>query len=227
MESVKACADKVRSKLKSIDIVINNAGVMMTPQVSTSDGHELQLATNHLGHFYLNSLIFDLINPQSGRVVVISSLAHKIGEINFKDIMLKKEYTPLKAYSQSKLANLMYAFELNKRLSASGSNISCIACHPGYSDTNLQTSGPVGLSKFIMKYANKLLAQSPLRGAYPSVLCAAGVEAFAGAYYGPQSFGEYRGRISDASVAEHALDEVAWEKLWRKSEELVGCKFLS
>lgn len=224
LESVKKATNEIKTKMPSIDILINNAGIMMTPQTYTKDGHELQFATNHLGHFYLNSLIFDLVNKETGRIVVISSLVHKDGQINFRDLTLKDEYTPYKAYSQSKLANLMYAFELDRKLKSSSSKIQVVACHPGYSATNLQSTGPTGIAKFLMKFSNKLLAQSAKDGAMPTVFSATG-NIIAGAYYGPQRMKEVKGEVGDANVAIQALDENASAKLWSKTEELVGQKF--
>jgi len=225
LNSVKSCAEKVQTKLSKIDVIINNAGIMMTPQTYTPNDHELQLATNHLGHFYLNSLLFDLIDKEEGRVVVMSSLVHKSGQIHFDNLMLKKSYSPMKAYAQSKLANLMYAFELNKRLKEKKSKIMCIACHPGYSDTNLQSTGPKGIMKFILGFIFKIFAQEAKKGALSTVLAAAGKEAKAGAYYGPQNKGEFTGPVGDAYVGLHALDEEKWSKLWKKSEDLVSHPF--
>lgn len=221
-ESVKKCAQEIRSRFDSLDGLINNAGVMQTPQSKTIDGFELQFATNHLGHFLLNSLLFDLVEKAAGRIVVVSSIAHKFGKINFEDLMNEDNYDPSKVYFQSKLANLMYALELDRRLKASGSPVAVVACHPGYSGTNLQSTGPVGALKFIYKITNKYLSQPAMNGAFPTVLAAAGEEAIAGAYYGPQGFGECRGRVSDAIVAKHARDIDVAALLWQKSEELLG-----
>lgn len=120
MESVKAAARVIREKYDHIDININNAGVMQTPQIKTEDGFDLQFATNHLGHFLLNGLIFDLVDKVDGRIAVVCSLVHKFGKIHFNNLTLENDYAPMKAYAQSKLANLMYAFELDRKVRESG-----------------------------------------------------------------------------------------------------------
>ena len=182
-------------------------------------------ATNHIGHFLWTSLLIDLVEAAQGRVVVVSSIAHKFGEIDLDDLMWDKGYTPSKAYFRSKLANVMFAFELDRRLQASGSKSVCIACHPGYASTNLQSTGPQGLLNFIYKLTNPLFAQSSEAGAISSVLAAAGEEARRGAYYGPKKMGEARGPVGDAIVADQALDQDVSRKLWSASEELLGEPF--
>ena len=223
LESVRRAASAVRDKVSGIDALINNAGIMMTPASKTKDGFELQLGANHLGHFLLGSLLLDLVEAASGRIVTVSSGLHKPGKLHFDDLMLEKDYSPSKAYSQSKLSNLMFAIALDRRLKAKNSPASSIACHPGYAATNLQLTGPVGVARMLMKYiANPLIAQTAERGAQPIVLAAAGVESQAGGYYGPQKGSEMRGPISDAQVADQALIVEDQDKLWTISEELVG-----
>lgn len=221
MASVRSAAAEVRERHQKLDGLINNAGIMQTPQTTTVDGFELQLATNHLGHFLLAGLLFDLVEQAAGRFVVISSIAHKFGTINFDDLLGTKNYSPTTAYSQSKLANLLFALELDRRLKANGASASCIACHPGYSATQLQDTGPKGLLNSLYKLMNPLLAQPAYRGAIPTVLAAAGREAVPGAYYGPQSMGEARGRVSDAIVSTRAQDLDVAARLWSVSEKLV------
>jgi len=221
MASVRSAAAEVRERHQKLDGLINNAGIMQTPQTTTVDGFELQLATNHLGHFLLAGLLFDLVEQAAGRFVVISSIAHKFGTINFDDLMGTKNYSPTTAYSQSKLANLLFALELDRRLKANGASASCIACHPGYSATQLQDTGPKGLLNSLYKLMNPLLAQPAYRGAIPTVLAAAGREAVPGAYYGPQSMGEARGRVSDAIVSTRAQDLDVAARLLSVSEKLV------
>lgn len=222
LSSVQAAAAEIRERYQKLDGLINNAGIMQTPQTKTVDGFELQLATNHLGHFLFAGLLFDLVENAEGRIVVVCSIAHKYGQMNFDDLMLTRNYTPSVAYFQSKLANLMFALELDRRLKAKRSTVTCIACHPGYSATHLQSTGPAGFLNLLYKPMNLILAQSARSGAIPTVLAAAGNEALPGAYYGPQSMGESRGRISDATVAERALDKYAAARLWSESERLVG-----
>jgi NAD(P)-dependent dehydrogenase (short-subunit alcohol dehydrogenase family) len=200
---------------------------MQTPEIRTSEGFELQLATNHLGHFRLNSLLFPLLESCSGRIVPVSSIAHRFGKIDFDDLMFTKGYDPMVAYGQSKLANIMYGFELQRRLSARGSSVVSIPCHPGYAATNLQTAG-VGMDggstmwRWLYKVTNVLLAQSAERGSYPLVLAAADPRAEPGAYYGPTRFGDARGAVGKSFVSDTAKDEEVARKLWEKTEQLVG-----
>jgi len=222
MSSVRSAASHLLELGTGLDALINNAGIMQTPQTRTEDGFELQLATNHLGHFLLNALVYPLVRKRSGRIVTVSSLAHRFGKIHFDDLMLTDNYDPTTAYSQSKLANLLYAQALHHRLVAANSPVMSVACHPGYSATALQSTGPFGLWKLIYGPANALFAQSADRGALPTVLAAAGKEAVSAGFYGPQKFGEARGPVGDAKIAEHAKDRDAMEKLWTRSEDLVG-----
>lgn len=227
MTSVRSAAAEVLERYQKLDGLINNAGVMQTPETRTADGFELQLATNHLGHFLLAGLLFELVEKSAGRIVVVSSIAHKPGKIDFDDLMGQTNYSPSTAYTQSKLANLLFALELDRRLKTAGASASCIACHPGYSSTKLQSTGPKGLFNILYKVLNPLLAQPPEKGAIPTVLAAAGSEAVPGAYYGPQSLGEMRGPVSDANVAAQAQNEETAARLWTVSEELVQHKWLS
>jgi NAD(P)-dependent dehydrogenase (short-subunit alcohol dehydrogenase family) len=222
LDSVRQAAAEARGRYDQIDGLINNAGIMQTPRTTTKDGFELQFATNHLGHFLWTGLLLDRVEAAAGRVVVVASIAHRLGRIHFDDLMLERGYNRTTAYCQSKLANLMFAFELDRRLQASGSLARCIACHPGYAATNLQSTGPRGWIRGFYSVANVLAAQSAYRGAMSTALAAAGTEARAGAYYGPQTFGEMRGRVSDAAVAARALDEDSAARLWDISEKLVA-----
>lgn len=225
MASVRLAADELRARHSRIDGLINNAGIMQTPELKTKDGFELQFGTNHLGHFLWTSLLIDLVEAAAGRVVVLSSIAHKFGRIDLDDLMNAKSYTPTKSYSQSKLANLMFALELDRRLQEAGCRAIAIACHPGYTATNLQSTGPKGPMSLLYKVLNPLLAQGVEAGAIPTVLAAAGVEAKRGAYYGPQKMREARGPVGDALVTDRALDKTVWAKLWEASEALIGEKF--
>jgi len=226
LDSIRDADDAIRQHTDGLDAVINNAGVMQTPQQQTADGFELQFGTNHLGHFMLNHLIFDLIKARSGRIVPVSSIAHRRADrINFDDPMFADDYSPSTAYGQSKLANLMYGFELARRLDAADSSVISVTCHPGYSATNLQSTGPTGFFKQLYKVTNALMAQSAEAGAVPEVLAAAGTEARNGAYYGPTRLGDTRGPVGDCSVSGAAKDEAAASRLWSLSEELLGVKF--
>lgn len=222
MQSVRHAADEIKTKYQALDGLVNCAGVMQTPQSTTVDGFELQMASNHLGHFLLTGLLLSLLEKASGRVVNVSSVMHLNAAINFDDLMLKKGYTPTRAYKQSKLANLLFTFELNRRLKAAGSQVTTVASHPGVSNTQLTETGPKGVLKFLYKLTKPLFAQPAYNGAIPTVLAVAGTEAKAGAYYGPQSMGESKGRVSDAMVAPQALEAEDGAKLWSISEKLVG-----
>ncbi|MEM7660645.1 MAG: oxidoreductase [Pseudomonadota bacterium] len=221
LSSVRAAADETRSLTASLDGLINNAGIMQTPPQKTKDGFEMQIGTNHLGHFLLDGLLFDLVEAAEGRIVTVSSIAHKYGSMYLDDLMMTKNYSPTYAYGQSKLANMLYAMELDRRLKASGKPVTSYACHPGYSDTSLQSTGPKGFWNNFYKVSNALFAQPAEKGAIPTVLCAAGEEAVPGAYYGPTGMGESRGPVGDALVSEKALDVADAQNLWQQSEALV------
>lgn len=221
MDSVEKAAADVRNRFDGLDALVNNAGIMQTPETRTVDGFELQFATNHLGHFLFAGMLFDLVEAVEGRIVVVSSIAHLLGQLNFDDLMFEQRYNASLVYGQSKLANLVFALELHRRLQAAGNPVSAIACHPGYSATALQSTGPTGVLNTAYKFLNKVVAQPAYNGAIPTVLAAAGEEAESGEYYGPTSFGGARGPVGTAFVASKARDEEAAAKLWQASEELV------
>lgn len=225
--SVAAGAQAILDKAPALHAVINNAGVMQPPLRRTAEGWELQFATNHLGHAKLDSLLFERLEANGGRIVPVSSVAHKSGTIDFDDLMSEASYSPTIRYCQSKLANLMYGFELDRRLQARGSSVVSIPCHPGYAATNLQTAGVSmeggsGLFRNLYKITNALIAQPAERGAYPLCLSAAWPEAQRGTYYGPTAFGDARGKVGKSSVAKRARDEAVAARLWDVTEDLVG-----
>ena len=222
MASIRAASDEAKERFGTVTALINNAGVMQTPKRQTADGFELQLGTNHLGHFLWTALMIGQVDAQVGRVVTVSSIAHKFGRIDFDNLMFERGYDPSFAYTRSKLANLLFAIELHRRLEAAGSNIKSVACHPGYSDTSLQSKGPVGLFKAMYKVTNAVMAQSATLGAYPTALAAAEPKAVSGGYYGPTGFFDARGPVGDADVERRALREDVAQRLWDVSEELVG-----
>ena len=226
LSSVRAAAEKLGRRTVKIDGLINNAGVMQTPRSATRDGFEMQFGVNHLGHFLWTALNLEMVEAVGGRVVTVSSIAHRYGRLNFGDLMLSRSYGPTRAYCQSKLANLVFALELQRRLSARGSKVLSVACHPGYSDTNLQSSGPGALLSSVYVVTNALFAQSAKRGALPTVLAAAGEEARGGGYYGPTGFRELRGPVGEAAISVRARDEAAGRRLWAESERLVGHQWL-
>lgn len=223
LTSVRHAAKELHQRFTKIDALINNAGIMQVPTLErTADGFEMQFGTNHLGHFLLSALLIDLIEAAAGRVVTLSSIAQMSGVINLDNLNGEKSYAPMVAYSQSKAANLVFALELDRRLQNAGMSSISTACHPGYTNTNLQSTGPTGVFKLLYKVLNPLFAQSGPAGAVPSVLAAAGEEAKRGGYYGPQRMGGLRGPVSDALVASQNLDANLHIGLWDESERLVG-----
>lgn len=221
-ESIRKANDEIRQHIDGLDAIINNAGVMETPQRQTADGFELQFGVNYLGHFLLNSLLFDLITARSGRIVSVSSTAHRDADgINFDDPMFTDDYSPKAAYSQSKLACLMYGMELARRLDTANSSVISTIAHPGFSATNLTQAGPTGFAKILYKILTPLMAQPASAGALPEVLAAAGNEAQNGGYYGPTKRSDTRGPIGESRSSDAAKDKQAAARLWTLSEELL------
>lgn len=211
-----------------LDLLINNAGVMAIPRRESADGHELQFATNHLGHFALTGLLLPaLIAIPHSRVVNVASSAHRMARnINFDDLMGEKKYTKWGAYGQSKLANLLFTSELQRRLAANDLSVNAYAAHPGYAATNLQSVGPKmsgsSIEAKLTAIANKVIAQSPQMGALPT-LFAATVPGLPGdSYVGPGGRGEVKGhpKLVDRSLA--AKDRQQAKRLWAVSETLTG-----
>ncbi|MBV7265765.1 oxidoreductase [Erythrobacter ani] len=223
--SIRNAAKEAQDRFGAIAALINNAGVMQTPKQKTKDGYEMQLGTNHLGHFLWSALMFDQVDGRGGRIVTVSSIAHKFGRIDFDNLMMERGYDASRAYFRSKLANLLFAMELHRRLEKADSRIKSIACHPGYSDTELQFSGPTALFKAIYKITNAIVAQPAKLGAYPTALAAGDPDAVSGGYYGPTGFFDARGPVGDADVEQRALDADVAKRLWEVSEELVGESF--
>jgi NAD(P)-dependent dehydrogenase (short-subunit alcohol dehydrogenase family) len=217
-----------------LDLLINNAGVMAPPKrLETADGFELQFGTNVLGHFALTALLLPLLQKAAAtpRVVTIASIAHKRGEIDFDDLQAADSYAPMRSYPQSKLANLMLAFELDRRLRAAGSQILSVAAHPGVANTNLFQNGDYSATeKTIRRVFGVLIGtflNTSAQGALPTLYAATASEATSGAYYGPQGFKEMRGGdVGLAQVAPQARDEAAAKKLWHVCEQLTGVNFL-
>jgi NAD(P)-dependent dehydrogenase (short-subunit alcohol dehydrogenase family) len=211
----------------TLDLLINNAGVMALPcRQTTTDGFEMQFGTNHLGHFALTARLLPLLRRASGpRVVSVSSLAHRTSFIDFADLQGARVYAPWKAYGQSKLATLMFALELQRRSDAAGWNLISNAAHPGFSRTNLFAGGPGGLISLATDFAAPFFGQSALDGARPILFAATDPNAKPGAYYGPGGMGELRGAPTPALIMPQARDAVAAAKLWDISEKLAGTSF--
>ena len=226
LDSVRAFAKGLYDDRVGVDVLINNAGVMMTPQRSTKQGFELQFGTNHLGPFALTGLLLELLAEGSDpRVVTVSSTLHKQGKIDFDDLMRTRSYSPEAAYSQSKLANLLFGLELDRRLRAADSPIRSLLAHPGYSNTNLQVSGPTGWRKAMMRVGNPLLAQKPEVGALAEVRAAVAPDVQGGQYYGSASLMEMRGCPELVQPSRLAQDPAVARRLWEESEKLTGVVF--
>ncbi len=213
-----------------LDILLNNAGVMAIPRRATADGFEMQFGTNHLGHFALTGLLLPILEQTSGaRVVTVSSGMHILGRINFADLQGERGYQPWSAYGQSKLANLLFAYELQRRLAAAGSQIISVAAHPGYAATNLQTVGPEmagsALGQRLMAFANRRFAQSAAMGALPEVYAATAPDVRGGDYIGPDCWLGQSGFPKKATSSRRSHDQEVAAQLWAVSEALTGAPF--
>ncbi len=205
-----------------IDLLINNAGVMAPPLSRTAEGFELQFGTNHLGHFALTNLLLEHV---SGRVVTVSSTAHRIGSIDFDDLNWeRKPYRATRAYGQSKLANLLFTAELQRRLQEAGSSVLATAAHPGYAATNLQFKSGRRSLDLLGRIGNRVIAQDEAGGALPT-LYAATAEIPGNSFAGPGGFMEQRGPAKLVGRSDAAKDAVAARRLWEASEELTGVRF--
>ena len=219
LTSVRAFADGWQG---DVDVLMNNAGVMRTPERRTADGFELQIGTNHLGHFALTNL---LLQHVTDRVVTVSSGAHRGGSISLDDLnWQRRRYQRWAAYQQSKLANLLFTLELQRRLTAAGSPIRALAAHPGYAATNLQFRSERGIEDRVMGVANRLFAQTDEAGARPT-LFAASQDLPGASYVGPDGFAEQRGYPTLVGRTAAASDVEMAKRLWTLSEELTGVGF--
>lgn len=228
LSSIKTFASGMISKGHVIDLLINNAGVMTPPKrVETADGFELQFGTNHIGHFALTAQLLPLLRKSSGaRVVTVSSIANRKGAINFDDLQSRSSYAPGKAYSQSKLANLMFALELQRQSEKHGWGIMSVAAHPGVSRTNLLITGAgrwsvAGMMRTLLPFLFQPVAQ----GALPTLYAATSPEAKGGLYYGPDKMMETRGHPAIAKIPAQAEDVNTAAKLWKISQELAKVAF--
>lgn len=231
LASVATCAERIAAAAPCLDLLVNNAGVMAIPaRHVTADGFEMQFGVNYLGHFALTlRLLPRLLAATAPRVVTVSSLAHRTGRIDFNDLQAERHYRPWVAYCQSKLATLMFALELDRRARAAGWKLASNAAHPGYAVTGLQSTGPrMGradtptLLERLGKLAEPFVAQSAADGALPTLYAATSPAAASGVLYGPNGFYELKGQPAKAKIADHALDRVAWRRLWEVSERLTG-----
>jgi NAD(P)-dependent dehydrogenase (short-subunit alcohol dehydrogenase family) len=226
LASVRAFATQFLAGGNRLDLLVNNAGIMAAPHRRTADGFELQFGTNHLGHFALTGLLMPAFNQRLGtRVATMSSNLHKGGQIRFDDLQGEQHYSRWGAYGQSKLANLLFALELDRRLAAAGLPMISVAAHPGYSATNLQLSGPPIQERIVMSLANRLFAQSAEIGALPIIYAATYPDVAGGSYVGPDGPRESRGYPTLVQPSERAKDPAAARRLWEVSEKLTSVKY--
>lgn len=221
LSSVRKFAEEFNKKYQRLDLLINNAGVMMLPNKETTvDGFEKQLATNHFGHFALTGLLLDkLLSTENSRVVNMSSTAHNFGKMNFNDLNWEKSYNKIWAYGRSKLANLLFTYELNRRLEAAGKKTISTAAHPGWTATNLQRH--TGFFRFM----NSFIAMKPPKGSLSIIRAATDPEAKGGDYYGPTKLMGNRGFPEKVRSNKKSYNLEDAKKLWEVSEELTGIKF--
>jgi NAD(P)-dependent dehydrogenase (short-subunit alcohol dehydrogenase family) len=224
LDSVRAFAASAPAR---VDLLINNAGVMAAPRRVTKQGFESQLATNHLGHFALTGLVLGrLLSAPAPRVVTVSSTLHRRGTMNFDDLQGERKYSPWGAYGQSKLANLMFCFELQRRATEAGTALLSMAAHPGYAATNLQFAATDRFhEKAIGWIGNRVFAQSADMGALPTLYAATVPDLPGGTFVGPGGRSEQRGYPKVVTAAGKAYDEQAWRRLWDISEELTGVHY--
>jgi NAD(P)-dependent dehydrogenase (short-subunit alcohol dehydrogenase family) len=227
LESIRKAADELRAAHPRIDLLINNAGVMYTDKATTKDGFELQLGTNHLGHFALTGQLLDTMLPVDGsRVVTISSVGHRIrARIHFEDLQLERDYDRVVSYGQSKLANLLFTYELARRLKLKGAPTGALAAHPGAADTDLLRNMPGGIRQVSQFFWKNFIAQNADMGALPTLRAATDPGAQSGQYYGPDGLGEQRGHPKVVKSSAQSHDEDVQRRLWSVSEELTGVTY--
>ena len=228
LASVRAFAERTIASTPRIDLLLNNAGLGLQPKRAvTVDGFERQFGTNHLGHFALTGLLIPaLLAARSPRTVAIASIAHRRGRIDFDDLQTEHPYDGRKAYGQSKLANLMFALELDRRARDVGSRLTSVAAHPGVSSTGfIAATGMPGMMVSVATLAIGVLGQNAARGALPGLYAATMPEVTGGQYWGPDGLLEVRGNPALAQISPHAQDRAVWQRLWSVSEELTGVVF--
>lgn len=226
LESVKRFAVDYQEKYKRLDVLLNNAGIMTTPYFLTKDGFEAQMGTNHLGHFALTGLLFHLIKTTEGaRVVNVSSSAHKQGKMDFNNLLFDegKDYSPLKAYGRSKLSNLLFTYELQRKLEASGIKAKAVAAHPGVAQTNLARYLDNKFWFKLLMPVFKLISQDQAQGALPQIRASVDPEVKGGQYYGPHKGMKGNPVIVQSNDASHNKEDA--KKLWEASEKLTDVSF--
>jgi len=222
LASVERFAAAFRAGHERLDLLINNAGIMVPPLGHTEDGFELQFGCNHLGHFALTGRLVDLLEATPGaRVVNVSSMAHRYGTLDFDNLNAEEGYDKMPAYGQSKLANLLFTFELQRRLEKTGSTVIATVAHPGWTGTDLQRHSPA------IRFLNFFFAQTPPMGSLPTLRAAADLQAEGGDYFGPRGLYEMRGYPKKVGTTPEAKNELDARRLWEVSEKLTGVPFLS
>lgn len=228
LESVRLFTKSFQEKYSRLDVLLNNAGIMTTPYFKTKDGFEGQVGTNHLGHFALTGLLLDLIQKTPGsRVVNVSSMAHKQGEMDFDNFLFEngKGYSPMKAYGRSKLANLLFTYELQRFFEKNNVNSISVAAHPGVSQTNLARHLEDKLYFKILYPIFKLMTQDAAKGALPQIRASVDPEVQGGEYYGPSGFNEIKGYPVRVKSNEASHNHEDAKRLWELSEKLTGVTF--
>ncbi len=223
LESIKAAAEETRQEAR-LDALINNAGVMIPPKETTADGFELQFGVNHLGHFALTGHLLPMLKDQPGaRVVNVSSLAHRNGRINYDDIHADRSYNRMERYSMSKFANILFTYELQRKLEAAGSPAIAVACHPGGSNTELGRH--IHPAFQILFLPLQLMMNSSAEGALPTLMATTHADTKGGDYYGPAGMGEFSRSARKVSTTPHSRDEADAAKLWDVSTDLTGVTY--
>ena len=226
LASVRSFAERYLAGRDKLDVLVNNAGVMAAPHARTADGFELQFGTNHLGHFALTGLLLPALREApEARVVSVSSTAARTGKIDFDDLQGEKSYSRWGAYGQSKLSNLLFMLELNRRATAAGLSLKSVAAHPGYAATNLQVSAPPLHERLFMRVTNLVFAQSAEMGTLPILYAATAPDVQGGFYIGPDGIGEQRGHPKPVTPTKRALDRDAATRLWQVSETLTNVSY--
>jgi len=225
LKSVRKFADAYKSKYDRLDILIENAGIMVPPFSKTEDGFESQMGVNYFGHFLLTSLLFPLLQKtKKSRIISLSSIAHKNAKIDFENLNSEKSYSKMAAYGQSKLACLMFNYELSRRVEKANRNITVVAAHPGVSNTNLGQHIPKFLYTLFLPIMS-LFSHSPANAALPSLMAAMSDDIENGTYIGPTGFNEMKGAPGVVQSQPQAHDEEVARRLWEVSEKLTGEKF--
>jgi NAD(P)-dependent dehydrogenase (short-subunit alcohol dehydrogenase family) len=230
LKSIKDFADRMLAAGRPIDILVNNAGIMAPhDRGTTADGFELQLGTNYLSHFALTGRLLPLLSASKARVVELSSFGHRSGKIQLDDLNYEHGYDAFPVYSQSKLAMLMFALELDRQSKAKGWGLTSVAAHPGFARTDLFANGPASGANIILRtiipVAKLIMGQSAAAGALPTLMAATMPGVKGGQYFGPQGFKEFKGRPGPGKIESQALDAGVASKLWTLSEDLTGVSY--